>query len=290
MQIICKKNEHSVYFTCMIIGFLGKGGSGKSSTATQFTLWLEKQGYSLLAIDADHNMDFIFNLTQGEEVLSHFLGSSGFDIEKFLNADHSQKYSTVFLNVAKPNQFSLSPLDTFSGKYSTLIRDRVRIMAAGPQTDTVIQGKVCSHNLTSTLKLYLPLLKVPDKHIVVVDEKAGADGVTTGIVTGLDYAVVVCEPSVHSVKTAKQIISLLEKYDVPKVIVGNKISSTEDRDFISQEISGETIMCIPTSNGVRTKPSEYDPQYEETMKNLFEYLLQNYEDKRYKRTLSKFNS
>lgn len=274
----------------MIIGFLGKGGSGKSSTATQFTLWLEKQGYSLLAIDADHNMDFIFNLTRGEETLPYFLGSSGFDIETFLNADHSQKYSTIFLDIKKPNQFSLSPLDGFSEKYSTLIRDRVRIMAAGPQTDSVIQGKVCSHNLTSALKLYLPLLEVPDKHIVIVDEKAGADGVTTGIVTGFDYAVVVCEPSVHSIKTAKQIISLLEKYNVPKVIVANKISSAEDTNFISQELLGETIIHIPTSSGVRTKPSEYDPQYEEAMKNIFEYLLQNYEDKRYERTLQKFSS
>ncbi len=274
----------------MIIGFLGKGGSGKSSTATQFALWLEKEGYSLLAIDADHNMDFLYNLTQGKEVLSHFLGSSGFDIEDFLDADHSKKYKEIFLETKSKHKFSLLPLDSFSEKYISSIRKNIRVMAAGPQTDEVIGGKVCSHNLTSVLKLYLPLLQVPDKHIVVVDEKAGADGVTTGIVTGLDYAIVVCEPSLHSTKTARQILSLLEKYNTPKVVVGNKITSPEDMDFISQEIPDEAIIFIPASSGVRTKPSEYDPQYEEALQNLFQYLLENYEDKRYERTLEKFSS
>jgi CO dehydrogenase nickel-insertion accessory protein CooC1 len=235
-------------------------------------------------------MDFLYNLTKGEDKLYNFLGHSSIDIEKHLNADHMTKYKDIFLGLTQKYYFSLSDLDSFSNKYSTLLRDNFRIMAAGPQTEDVIQGKVCSHNLTSVLKLYLPLLEVPDNHVVIVDEKAGADGVTTGIVSGLDIAVVVSEPSLHSVKTAKQIIELLARYEIPYVVVGNKISSSEDREYILKAMESEHIFFLPQSSQVKINPGNLDIVLKKDIEALVQYLIKNTTNLRYERTLKKFNS
>ena len=78
--------------------------------------------------------------------------------------------------------FSLSPADSYTDRYTHRVKDRLRLMMAGEQTDTVLYGKACSHILTTPLKIYLPLLQIRENDVVVMDEKAGADGVTTGIV------------------------------------------------------------------------------------------------------------
>lgn len=46
----------------MKIAFVGKGGSGKSSVSWLAVKTLESMGSTVLAIDADHNMDLTSNL------------------------------------------------------------------------------------------------------------------------------------------------------------------------------------------------------------------------------------
>ena len=46
----------------MKIAFVGKGGSGKSSTSWLAVKTLENMGVHVLAVDADHNMDLTSNL------------------------------------------------------------------------------------------------------------------------------------------------------------------------------------------------------------------------------------
>ena len=190
----------------MILGFLGKGGSGKSSVSTQMALFLHEQGNRVLAIDADHNMDLSYNLTKGELPAMQYLSTSLDDIKNYIGLAENQKYTDAFLTPDNKS-FALSPADDVTAKFSVPISDRINLMAAGPQTDTVLHGKACSHSLTTALKVYLPLLQLKENEIVVVDEKAGADGVTTGIVTGIDVGVIVCEPALHSIKTASKLLS-----------------------------------------------------------------------------------
>lgn len=56
----------------MIIGFFGKGGSGKTTTSTQFLRTIGPEYSDVLAIDADHNMDLSYNL--GVEDPTLFVG------------------------------------------------------------------------------------------------------------------------------------------------------------------------------------------------------------------------
>ncbi len=271
----------------MILGFLGKGGSGKSSAATQVALFLRGQGKTLLAIDADHNMDLSYNLTNGQLPKMNYLSGGLKDMQTYIKLPDNSKYSEAFLNDVEV-RFSLSPQDTVTSTYTTEIEDKLFLMTAGPQTDNVLYGQSCSHSLTSPLKLYLPLLNIKENEMVIVDEKAGADGVTTGIVTGIDMGVIVCEPALHSIKTAKQIAELMDFYETPYVFVGNKISDSEDKDFIEKELGVTPTTYLMQTSSIKRKPSEIVDEWKDELAEIIKVASQLNKNNRLERTKTKF--
>jgi CO dehydrogenase maturation factor len=271
----------------MILGFLGKGGSGKSSVATQMALFLRAQGKAVLAIDADHNMDLSYNLFGGRLPKMRYVSESLKDMQTYIHLPDTTKYSEAFLRNVE-TRFSLAPQDTVTTTYTTKIEDNLHLMAAGPQTDTVLYGKSCSHSLTTALKVYLPLLNLKENEMVVVDEKAGADGVTTGIVTGIDVGVIVCEPALHSTKTAKQIAELMDFYGTPYVFVGNKINDSEDKDFIENELGSAPAAYFMQNSGVKRNPSESVVEWHDELSEVITVARRLNKNDRLERTKAKF--
>ena len=271
----------------MILGFLGKGGSGKSSVSSQTALRLRVAGLSVLAVDADHNMDLSYNLSGGDTPVFQYFSQSLADLLQAVGLKGEAKYTEAFLSETS-KRFSLTPLSREIDHYSQVLENSIRLMTAGPQTDNVLYGTHCSHSLTTPLKILLPLLEVQENEVVVVDEKAGADGVSTGIVTGIDVGVIVCEPALHSVKTAKQIAKLMDLYDTPYVFVGNKITSSEDEDFIISELGQQPVTFLMTSDSVKRNPSVLVAGWTDQIEVLFKQAQELNQNDRLERTVKKF--
>jgi CO dehydrogenase maturation factor len=202
----------------MIIGFLGKGGSGKSTLSFATTKRLAERGFQVLAIDADHNMDLSYRLKAAP---GQHLGSAMNDMRECLGIPSHTHYREALLADVRP-WFSLSPIDVFTEKYSVAVDERIRLMSSGPHTEAVLYGDACSHSLSTPLKVYLPYLELAANQAAVVDEKAGADGAGTGIPTGFSYAFIATEPTEYGIKAAKQIADLLDFHEVPYDFVLNK--------------------------------------------------------------------
>jgi CO dehydrogenase maturation factor len=272
----------------MILGFIGKGGSGKSSLATQMVLHAHAQNKNVLAVDADHNMDISYNLLQGGSIdAEQYLGAALQEVLEHVGVQKDETYADIFLRGCA-TRFTIEPPDSFTEKYSIKVKERLRLMVAGPQTDTVLYGKSCSHVLTTPLKVYLPLLEPKIDDVVVVDEKAGADGVTTGIVTGLDVGVIVCEPALHSLKTARQIAELMEFYGTPSLFVGNKVSTSEDKDFITEHLGVEPVTYLMESTAVRREPSDQVKEWQDEMATILKHASTLNKNDRLERTRAKF--
>ncbi|MEA2714982.1 MAG: dehydrogenase maturation factor [Candidatus Parcubacteria bacterium] len=204
----------------MQIAFLGKGGSGKSTMATALVHELRKRGMSVLAIDADHNMDLSYNL--GAEP-SLFLGSDPELIKEHVGSERTNTYLNV-LRIAKEKGvvFSITPADEYTAAVSIELEDGLRLITAGPHTDRVRSQEYCSHSLAAPLKVYLQLLRLNPNEAVVIDERAGTDPVATGILSGVDLAVIVREPTINSVRVAEQIKHELGLAGIRHLIVDNK--------------------------------------------------------------------
>jgi len=271
----------------MILGFLGKGGSGKSSVSSQMALFLNQNNQSVLAIDADHNMDLSYNLSNGDVPEFKYFSQSLSDLQQSVGLKDGEKYTKAFLQDVDM-RFSLSSLSAEIAQYSTVLENNIRLMTAGPQTDNVLYGTHCSHSLTTPLKILLPLLELKENEVVIVDEKAGADGVSTGIVTGIDVGVIVCEPALHSVKTAKQIAELMDFYETPYVFVGNKVTSSEDKDFIVEQLGHEPVALMMESNSIKRDPSISVSEWADELQTVFEKAQLLSQNNRLERTIAKF--
>ena len=275
--------------TFMIIGFLGKGGSGKSSIATQMALSLRALGKRVLAIDADHNMDFAYNITGGIMPSGVRCLGEGFDaLRSMLGLREGDSCDKVFLEESGVGKFSLNPVDAYTETHSCVVGDGLRLMMAGSQTDAVLYGKACSHILTTPLKIYLPLLEVDDGSVVLMDEKAGADGVSTGIVTGIDIGVIVCEPSLHSVKTARQIAELMDFFETPYVFVGNKVTDDADREFITEHLGAVPVAFFSDATSIKRDPFSLASAWYTKMMDVYRKVAPLNKRNRLERTQRKF--
>lgn len=227
----------------MIVGFLGKGGSGKTTLSTLFTKHLLDEGKKVLAIDADHNMDFSFNLGANSE--SKYFGKSMSEIKKYVgaNPDTMLHYRSIFTDGPK-KRFSLFPHDEFTANFVNDVDTNLSLLIAGPHVDEIWEGNKCSHSLFTMLKIYLPYLDLKSEEYVVVDEKAGMDPVGTLVPAGFDVAVIAVEPTVHAIKTANQIAEGLLKYKTPYVFVGNKVNKDEHQNLLDSSLSKKTIVSF----------------------------------------------
>jgi CO dehydrogenase nickel-insertion accessory protein CooC1 len=66
------------------------------------------------------------------------------------------------------------------------------------------------------------MLRLKEGEAVVIDERAGTDPVATGILSGVDLAVIVQEPTTNSRRVAEQIKGELELAGISYLIVNNK--------------------------------------------------------------------
>ncbi len=252
----------------MIIGVLGKGGVGKSTLSTQIALFLATHN-NVLAIDGDHNIDFIYNLNRGSLPEMMYLGNAKQELFEYLGIASDVQYKKIDLNsIEKRFCFTIDKIDDFTGQYISKISDRLYALAAGPQNDDVLYGKACSHSLSAPLKIYLPLLELSENEYVVLDEKAGADGASTGVVTGVDVCVIVTDASLHGTKTARQISKLLDFYQVPYVFVLNKALDAEDVDFAKKELGLEDILCFESTKEVMRRPGVLIEDWQEKLGSL----------------------
>jgi CO dehydrogenase nickel-insertion accessory protein CooC1 len=225
-------------------------------------------------------MDLSYNLDV-PETIKHLGDTAKHDMKNHLQVDQEKLFPDIVLEKTDAQFFSLSPLDTFTQTYTAEVQPNLHIMSVGPHTDSVLTGKMCSHGLGALLKVYLPLMKLGDTEHVVVDEKAGTDSVGTGVQTGFDFAVIVVEPTVHSMKAGKQIATVLEKSNTPYGFVVNKCTKETDMIHVEQELGQKPIGHI----GFTQSPASAD------MESIYEHIAAYHTahgDTRLERSIKKF--
>ncbi len=220
----------------MILGFFGKGGSGKTTTSFRCAESLRSCSAHVLAVDADHNMDFAYNLGVTESV-----ACLGADVTTGLVKLHDKVYT-------------LSSHDEIGSRYLHRVSDGLSLLLAGPHTNPIFQGDLCSHGLLKPIIYYLSRLQLKEGENVVVDATAGMDSIGAGLPSCLDAGVICVEPTVHSVKVGHQLLEGLSRLNIPTVVVANKLQTEQQANDMFASFPGKQIISIPFN------PSFLDPR------------------------------
>ena len=250
----------------MKIAVSGKGGVGKTTLAAFLIKALADDATQVLAIDADPaghlgralgltGLDAIIPITQMRELIAE--------------RTESRSGNGFF--------FKLNPRVEDLPQKLSLEKEGIRLMVLGG-VQKGGAGCICPE---STLLKNLIRHLILDRHeAVVLDMEAGLEHLGRGTAAAVDCLMIVVEPGLRSLETARQILRLAADLGLKKTaLVANKVRNAQDRDFIlSQMPETRFLDFLPFSEQVLAAdregaaPFKKDPEMLQRIKKILPFL------------------
>lgn len=214
----------------MKLAISGKGGVGKTTFSSMLIRTLNDSGKKVLAIDADPDAN-----------LAAALGIA--DAHK-IRPIAEMKEMIFERTGAKPGTmggfFSLNPkVDDLPDSLSAR-KDNIKLMRLGSVKKG---GGGCLCPESTLLKALVMHIVLARDEVVVMDMEAGIEHLGRATASAVDKLIVVVEPGRRSIETAEHIRKLASEIQLNQVyIVGNKIRSAKDEDFLRRNLPDFNIL------------------------------------------------
>lgn len=269
----------------MRVAFVGKGGSGKTTISALLSLYLnEVINENILVIDADINVH-LPELILGKkiDIKKYISGEENANkIKSYLIGDNKRiKSFAEFRKTTPPSRDSnlveISK-DNFLIKNFSESIGKINLIAVGTYQEEGI-GKSCYHNNLSIFESILTHLD--DKNgVLVSDMVAGTDAFASTLHNQFDIIVLVIEPTRRSIEIYDHYMGLSKSANIENdiFIVGNKINSKEDEEFLVSRIKKEQIIGFIKNSSYIRKHDKYGgkldfEKLEEENKVIFESIF-----------------
>ncbi len=205
----------------MKIGFVGKGGSGKSAMTWLFAEYFAEAGLNVYLIDADHNMDTAATFGVDINDTTPTFHRHHSHLKALLKLSDSDPWRSLLEDSTYPNPITLQNSD-FSNLWQTTNKSGINLAAVGLGATDIINSGKCAHGHSAPLKWLLPALVTQSDEVILVDGVAGVNMMNYGLFSGLDCLVIVAEHHQNSERVAEQIIELAKKTKLPFICLGNR--------------------------------------------------------------------
>lgn len=254
----------------MKIAVTGKGGVGKTTVAATLAYLFAKDGFSVLALDADPDANLAQTLGIPYEQQKKIIPIA--EMKELINE------RTGTESVGQGSFFRLNPrVDDIPEKYA-IEKSGIKLLVLG-KVHQGGSGCYCPENVF--LKSLLSHIIIERKEIMIVDMEAGIEHLTRGSSKSVDFFIVVVEPGLKSVYTAKTIYKLASDLGIKKIYgIGNKISSIKEKEFIEKNINEMPFLGflsynqkIVESDIESNPPYENCPEFFEEMKKIKDNLI-----------------
>jgi CO dehydrogenase maturation factor len=263
----------------MKIAVAGKGGVGKTLISSTLARLLARDGYNVLAIDADPNIN-----------LAAALGVPKGEADKIVPISENDILIKEKTGVAPGESigrvFNMAPkVGDIVEKFGIAAPDGVNLLVMG----TVKAGNSgCMCGANALLRALIQHILIQRGEVVVMDMEAGLEHLGRGTARRMDVMLAVVEPSMKAIETAGRVMKLAREIEVKDVIaVGNKVSSGDERNLIEQamkELRIPVAAYIPFDRNVSdsdmrgTPLIDYEPESPAVLAivRLKEYLERHY--------------
>jgi CO dehydrogenase maturation factor len=252
------------------IAISGKGGVGKTLLSSLLCRAFAREGYSVLAIDADPDTnlasalgyphpDEIIPISEMKELIDERTGSQG----------------------GRPGSFfKLNPkVDDIPEKYAQKL-DGIRLMVMG-RVKPGGSGCYCGEN--TLLQALMAHLLVARNEVVILDMAAGIEHLGRATAKAVDKLIIVVEPGRKSIETAMRVRQLARDIGVTNIaVVGNKVRNAADSDFIKNSLPDfEYLGFIPYDPGIidaeiaGARSHEMNGTVVEAVRNIYQNLIKS---------------
>jgi CO dehydrogenase maturation factor len=262
------------------IAVAGKGGVGKTFISGTLARLLARDGYNVLAVDADPNINTASSLGIPSDVAEKILPLSD-------NEELIREKTGVAPGKSYGQMFRLTPtVSDIVDKFGVVGPDGVQLLVMGTVKDG---GSGCMCPSNALLRVLVQHLLIQREDILVMDMVAGLEHLGRGTARRMDTMLVVVEPRMKSVDTVKRILKLAEDIEVREVLaVGNKIGSEREKRFVEEkmgELGVPIAAYIPRDEAVAEAdmlgeaPIDHNPNSAAiiALAELKNYLKQRYE-------------
>ena len=224
----------------MKIAISGKGGVGKSTIAAAIALTLAKRGQKVLALDSDPDANFANALGIPKSTEINLISKQMKLIEERTGVQVNE-YGKVF---------KLNPEVSDVAEKFAIIKDDVSLVVLG-SVNKGGAGCACPENtFIKTLVADLVLYK---NETLVMDMEAGIEHLGRGTAMGVDVMIIVVEPGQRSIDCAETVIRMGNEIGIKRfVIIGNKIVSKDDEEYIKKSLPNQEITAfMPYAQNIR---------------------------------------
>jgi CO dehydrogenase maturation factor len=223
------------------IAISGKGGVGKTSISAALARLFEKDGFNVYMLDADPDANLGLALGLEEESLSGF--KALVEMKELIKERVG----------GEGGLFTLNPkVDDIIEGFS-LRTGRIRLLKMG-NVKKAATACYCPEN--SFLNAVVRALVLEKEDVVIMDMSAGIEHLTRGTAQGVDLMLILSEPTIASMRTARISASLARDLGLRRIyLVGNKVRDERERALIEKEAGEiEVLGFIPYDDSIFGSP------------------------------------
>ena len=202
-----------------VIGFAGKGGTGKTTISALTVRYLiEKKRKAILAVDADSN-----------SCLNEALGV---EVHATIGKLREESLATIRSGAERPGGMSMEQLFDYQVQQSIIEAKGFDLMVMGRP-----EGPGCYCAANNIIRKYTDILSEKYPY-VVMDNEAGMEHLSRRTTHSVDLLLVISDPTQKGVKTAKRISSLVDELEL----------DVKERRFIINRISDDNFVKLKNSS------------------------------------------
>jgi len=252
----------------MKLAISGKGGTGKTTLAGILAHMFRKDGYKVLAVDADPDANLAAALGIPQERQGKVQPIS---MQRQLIKERTGANPREFGQLFKLNPRVSDIPEDFSIDFQGI---KLLVMGAIQKGG---EGCACPENVL--LKSLLSEIILNRHEVVIVDMEAGIEHLGRATAQSIDRMLMCIEPGSRSIETAKAIIKLGKEIGLHDFgIVGNKIRDKNQEDWIRSQFDEKMIFgFIPYSDTIQEadiqKNSLFDVM-DDNLSSAFRHIYQ----------------